>query len=326
MKSAVDKMEQGTDLIGDGSQNHCLPTIQGRHKDLKSVAPHTVSKLLAGQYDDVISSYRIIDCRYPYEYEGGHIEGAENLHNETLIKGLVTSLQEKDSIQRNILVFHCEFSSERGPKLLRCLRNLDRKVNSDRYPFLFYPEVYLLDGGYKAFYEQHQTQCQPRNYVPMLHQDFSKQLRHFRVKSKSWTAGEKQSMRSRRLIIDTSPLKMPLWRTDFRETRNSLFGEKRRRDDDGVEDHILARQMKKLKTTNGVHKAQTEVTSEVMKTDVDQMEQGTDLIGEGSKGAENLHNEALITDLVTSLQRRDSTQRNILVFHCEFSSERGPKL
>ncbi|XP_071089160.1 M-phase inducer phosphatase-like [Haliotis cracherodii] len=211
MKTAVDKMQNEVDLIGDGSQIHSLPTIQGRHKDLKSVSSHTVSQLLAGKYDDVISGYQIIDCRYPYEYEGGHIEGAQNLHKEALITDLVANLQARDSIQRNILVFHREFSSERGPKLLRHLRNLDRKMNSDRYPFLFYPEVYLLDGGYKAFYEQHQIQCQPRNYVAMLHQDYSKQLRHFRVKSKSWTAGEKQSMRSRRLIIDTSPLKMPLW-------------------------------------------------------------------------------------------------------------------
>ena len=30
--------------------------------------------LLEGQYDDVISGYRIIDCRYPYEYNGGHIK------------------------------------------------------------------------------------------------------------------------------------------------------------------------------------------------------------------------------------------------------------
>ncbi|XP_048249708.1 M-phase inducer phosphatase-like [Haliotis rufescens] len=211
MKTAVDKMQNEVDLIGDGSQVHSLPTIQGRHKDLKSVTPHTVSQLLAGEYDDVISTYRIIDCRYPYEYEGGHIEGAENLHTHALITDLVTSLQGRDSTQRNILVFHCEFSSERGPKLLRLLRNLDRKLNSDRYPFLFYPEVYLLDGGYKAFYEQHQSQCNPRSYVPMLHQDYSKRLRHFRVKSKSWTAGEKQSMRSRRLIIDSSPLKMSPW-------------------------------------------------------------------------------------------------------------------
>ncbi|XP_046554237.1 M-phase inducer phosphatase-like [Haliotis rubra] len=211
MKSAVDKMETEGDLIGDGSQVHSLPTIQGRHKDLKSVSPQTVSQLLAGKYDDVISGYQIVDCRYPYEYEGGHVKGANNLHNEALISDLVNSLKGTDSNQRNILIFHCEFSSERGPKLLRHLRNLDRKLNSDRYPFLFYPEVYLLDGGYKAFYEQHQSQCNPRNYVPMLHQDYSKQLRHFRVKSKSWTAGDKQSMRSRRHQIDASPLKMCLW-------------------------------------------------------------------------------------------------------------------
>ncbi|XP_046554239.1 M-phase inducer phosphatase-like [Haliotis rubra] len=211
MKSAVDKMEAEGDLIGDGSQVHRFPTIQGRHKDLKSVSPQTVSRLLAGKYDDVISGYQIIDCRYPYEYEGGHVKGANNLHNEALISDLVNSLRGTDSNQRNILIFHCEFSSERGPKLLRHLINLDRKLNSDRYPFLFYPEVYLLDGGYKAFYEQHRSQCNPRNYVPMLHQDYSKQLRHFRVKSKSWTAGDKQSMRSRRHQTNTSPLKMCLW-------------------------------------------------------------------------------------------------------------------
>ncbi|XP_067656509.1 M-phase inducer phosphatase-like [Haliotis asinina] len=207
------KKQKTVDIVNKRAQKevHCLPTIQGRHKDLKSVSAQTVSQLLAGKYADLISSYQIIDCRYPYEYEGGHIEGAENLHNQALITDLVTGLQHHDKTQRNILIFHCEFSSERGPKLLRHLRNLDRKLNSDRYPSLFYPEVYLLDGGYKAFYEQHQSQCNPRNYVPMLHQNYSKQLRHFRVKSKSWTAGDKQNMRSRRHQIDASPLKMCLW-------------------------------------------------------------------------------------------------------------------
>ena len=55
-------------------QKYSLPTIPGRHKDMKSVSPNTVSQLLEGMYDDVISGYQIIDCRYPYEYEGGHIE------------------------------------------------------------------------------------------------------------------------------------------------------------------------------------------------------------------------------------------------------------
>ncbi|XP_046576860.1 M-phase inducer phosphatase 3-like [Haliotis rubra] len=208
MKSAVDKMEAEINLIGDGSK---APTITGRHKDLKSVSPRTVSQLLTGKYDDVISGYQIIDCRYPYEYEGGHIEGAINLHNEAQISEVVTSLRGRESTQRNILVFHCEFSSERAPKLLRHLRSLDRKLNSDRYPFLFYPEVYLLDGGYKAFYEQHQRQCQPNTYIPMLHEDYASQLRHFRSKSKSTKTTKNIYLRSRCLEIDVSPLKLSLF-------------------------------------------------------------------------------------------------------------------
>ncbi|XP_048249800.1 M-phase inducer phosphatase-like [Haliotis rufescens] len=209
IKSAVDKMETEVNLIGDGSKVltfcHRLPTITGRHKDLKSVSPRAVNHLLTGKYDDVISGYQIIDCRYPYEYEGGHIEGAINLHNEAQITEFVTSLRWRESTKRNILVFHCEFSSERAPKLLRHLRSLDRKLNSDRYPFLFCPEVYLLDGGYKAFYEQHQRQCQPNTYIPMQHHDYASQLRYFR--SKSNKVANKRHLRRRNLEIDVSPLK-----------------------------------------------------------------------------------------------------------------------
>ena len=35
--------------------------------------PLQVADLLSGRYDDVISSFRLIDCRYPYEFEGGHV-------------------------------------------------------------------------------------------------------------------------------------------------------------------------------------------------------------------------------------------------------------
>jgi rhodanese-related sulfurtransferase len=55
--------------------------------------------------------------------------------------------------KRVIVIFHCEFSSERGPSLLRFLRNKDRALNEDVYPNLHYPELYLLEGGYKSFYE-----------------------------------------------------------------------------------------------------------------------------------------------------------------------------
>lgn len=35
----------------------------------------------------------------------------------------------------------------------RKFRALDRNANSKQYPNLFFREIYLLEGGYKAFYE-----------------------------------------------------------------------------------------------------------------------------------------------------------------------------
>jgi len=32
-----------------------------------------MASLLQNEYSDVIEKYTIVDCRYPYEYEGGHI-------------------------------------------------------------------------------------------------------------------------------------------------------------------------------------------------------------------------------------------------------------
>ena len=37
----------------------------------------------------------------------------------------------------------------------RFMRKLDREGNGMDFPRLYYPELYLLDGGYKAFYEKH---------------------------------------------------------------------------------------------------------------------------------------------------------------------------
>ena len=34
----------------------------------------------------------------------------------------------------------------------RFLRSLDRDLNKDNYPRLNFPEIYLLEGGYKAFF------------------------------------------------------------------------------------------------------------------------------------------------------------------------------
>jgi len=115
-----------------------------------------VSDILSGAYASTTDHVTVIDCRYPYEYEGEHIEGAVNLYTKAQIQAFLEETVTSSS-RKHVLIFHCEFSSERGPKLYRHLRALDRKANQDSYPRLNFPEVYLMEGGYKAFYELHQV-------------------------------------------------------------------------------------------------------------------------------------------------------------------------
>lgn len=39
--------------------------------------------------------------------------------------------------------------------IIRCqyLRERDRKIHINDYPNLFYPEIYVMEGGYKLFFE-----------------------------------------------------------------------------------------------------------------------------------------------------------------------------
>ncbi|XP_074069057.1 M-phase inducer phosphatase 3 isoform X2 [Macrotis lagotis] len=174
-------------LIGDFTEVYMLPTVSGRHQDLKYINPEMVAALLRGQLQDLIEKFYIIDCRFPYEYQGGHIQGAlnlhsqEELHNFFLKKPFVPSSTQK----RIIIVFHCEFSSERGPRMCRYLREEDRALN--KYPALYYPELYILKGGYRDFFLEYVELCEPQSYCPMYHQDHKTELLKCRSQSKAWT-------------------------------------------------------------------------------------------------------------------------------------------
>jgi M-phase inducer phosphatase len=117
--TALTRSTSESNLIGDFTQPHALPLIEGRHTDLKSISAETMRKLLQGEFEERVASYKIIDCRYPYEFEGGHINGAINLYMHDQILEEFNKKTEATGAdgKRNILVFHCEFSSERGPKL-----------------------------------------------------------------------------------------------------------------------------------------------------------------------------------------------------------------
>lgn len=177
------------DLIGDGSQPYALPTLSTvRHERFKRIDATTLAKLIQGHYNKDIESFTIVDCRYPYEYNGGHIVDSLNIHtgNDLINFFLDTSkpAQAAGSQQNNrhIIIFHCEFSSERGPRLMKLLREKDRQIN--KYPELTHPELYLLDGGYKEFYSKFKQYCIPQTYKPMKSKSHRDELRNFRKRRK----------------------------------------------------------------------------------------------------------------------------------------------
>ncbi|XP_047412279.1 M-phase inducer phosphatase 3 isoform X3 [Sciurus carolinensis] len=166
-------------LIGDFSKVCVLPVVSGRHQDLKYINPETVAALLSGKFQDLIEKFYIIDCRYPYEYLGGHIQGSLNLYSQKELYNffLKKPIVPLDIQKRIVIIFHCEFSSERGPRMCRSLREEDRALN--QYPTLYYPELYILKGGYRDFFPEYMELCEPQSYCPMHHQDHQVELLSF---------------------------------------------------------------------------------------------------------------------------------------------------
>ncbi|XP_052873230.1 M-phase inducer phosphatase-like [Anopheles cruzii] len=194
--SAVSRSDTEPDLIGDCTVPYILPMVNGRHQDLKYISDETMARLLHGEFGQQVASYEIIDCRFPYEFDGGHIRGAKNLYTrEQITKQLLDQRKPEQpatigephgqgsggATRRHILVFHCEFSVQRGPTLSRFLRNHDRNLNIDRYPVLHYPEVYLLHGGYKKFFTSYSSLCDPITYRPMRDGEYANRYRYFRA-------------------------------------------------------------------------------------------------------------------------------------------------
>ncbi|KAK8861570.1 hypothetical protein IAR55_002392 [Kwoniella newhampshirensis] len=199
-----------------------LPCHKVKEDGLVRITPDTLDDLLCGKFSDKVKRYHIIDCRFDYEYAGGHIAGAINVKSMDALDQLL--LSEAAGVHANgdalpvpsrsgelgegeqvVLVFHCEFSAKRAPTFAKHLRSRDRLINNALYPRIFYPEVYILEGGYCGFYQTQPDQCDPKGYTPMddpkhcvrrdsdLH-DFRKFSR-----TRSFTYGEQAPPQSRAL-------------------------------------------------------------------------------------------------------------------------------
>eukprot|EP00457_Paulinella_chromatophora_P000616 gb/GEZN01000616.1/.p1 GENE.gb/GEZN01000616.1/~~gb/GEZN01000616.1/.p1 ORF type:complete len:1201 (-),score=100.41 gb/GEZN01000616.1/:111-3713(-) len=171
------------------------PATPGDTNPIKRISSSTVAAVLRGDYAGQLHRVYILDCRYDYEYNGGHIEGALHMDSrERLERFFMEKMSETTSpLQKLGVVFHCEFSKHRGPIASRIFRVLDRQMNESSYPFLSFPEVVVLDGGYRDFHNEYPDFCTPRAYVSMWDRRFAQECKDRHKQHKlSWGSCKNQ--------------------------------------------------------------------------------------------------------------------------------------
>eukprot|EP01017_Pseudomicrothorax_dubius_P037735 TRINITY_DN5572_c0_g1_i1.p1 TRINITY_DN5572_c0_g1~~TRINITY_DN5572_c0_g1_i1.p1 ORF type:complete len:290 (-),score=21.64 TRINITY_DN5572_c0_g1_i1:166-1035(-) len=165
-----------------------------RHPGINTISAETVYNLLTNNNHGL--NFLIIDCRFPYEFDAGHIQSAINVYlpnhlqeflfeweDHLRLNSFLAFLKEFGSIPTRsqinkffsatfeqspsepIIILHCEFSQSRSPKMWRSIRNLDRE--SCPYPTLRYPNIYLMKDGYANFWKNYPDSCQG-TYVSMF--------------------------------------------------------------------------------------------------------------------------------------------------------------
>ncbi|KAM0792372.1 hypothetical protein ACM66B_005052 [Microbotryomycetes sp. NB124-2] len=164
--------ENGSPVAGFRSQEakgKALPCFGVKEDGLMRISAATLNDVQAGLYSSQFARYMIIDCRFAYEYQGGHIEGAINLSELEAVEAALLSgnrnlpspctSESACPEGKTVLIFHCEFSAKRAPTTAKHLRNSDRHRNHAVYPNIHYPEVYILQGGYAEFYKSFPERC-----------------------------------------------------------------------------------------------------------------------------------------------------------------------
>lgn len=202
---------RGVQIPGFGhseKEGKLLPCFNVKDDGLMRVKPDVVDELISKPLPNNISDLHIVDCRFPFEYTGGHIPGAVNLgtlqavenhflipnsginHSSSTLPTPSTSASNNE-ISRKVIIFHCEFSNMRAPTLAKHLRSLDRSRNE--HPNLNFPELYILSGGYAEYYKHFHKSKPYLRYTPMdapnFHPEREAHLAAFRASSKPSSIG-----------------------------------------------------------------------------------------------------------------------------------------
>ena len=180
-----------------------LPLVCKEDNGCSYISCQTMMKLLNGTIGHQSFDYFvIIDCRYDYEYLGGHINGAINVNDKLLIQLLFkANMNLRDIASERIgWIFHCEYSKHRGPQTCKYFRKLDREMNEYRYPLISYPHTYVLHGGFKKFWftfkDSYKTLknriFSPYGYISMWNQLFDdKRFVYSQFRQQIWKKNKK---------------------------------------------------------------------------------------------------------------------------------------
>ncbi len=75
-----------------------------------------VSDLIEGVYKETVPRFVVIDCRFPYEFRGGHIRSAVNMTQQEAEQAFLNAPLDAAAAPL-VMIFHCEFSSRRAPTM-----------------------------------------------------------------------------------------------------------------------------------------------------------------------------------------------------------------
>lgn len=93
-----------------------LPCLASDELDsLPRISGTTLVDVLNGDYDHLYDDKVIVDCRFEYEYTGGHINGAVNYCDKDLLGQRLFTSESANITSKTLVILHCEYSAHRAP-------------------------------------------------------------------------------------------------------------------------------------------------------------------------------------------------------------------
>ncbi|KAL6947119.1 hypothetical protein ACO0QE_001988 [Hanseniaspora vineae] len=194
-----------------GGESEAMTTGKLLDDTHREFCPNGIPYITCEEFEDVFKKNHqnmiVVDCRFEEEYNAGHIINSTNIddhinlknffftnntsansffqktgHSEAQNEGpnLGSTLQKSNE---TLVVLYCEYTKYRSPTLAQFIRRFDRNLNLEYYPDLYYPNLYILKGGFYEFHNKFPQLC-IGSYKPMLesekHED---KMDYFRSKT-----------------------------------------------------------------------------------------------------------------------------------------------